>query len=44
MTKGYMQHDNIDYDETFTLVVKMTTICVVLVVVVTRGGIFIKWT
>ena len=33
MAKGYAQTHDIDYDETFVPVVKMTTVCLVLAVV-----------
>ena len=35
--KGYAQKHDIDYDETFAPVVKMTTVCVLLVVVTAKG-------
>ena len=37
MAKGYAQTHDIDYDETFVVVAKMTTVCVVLADVATRG-------
>ena len=37
MAKGYAQQHDIDHDETFAPVVKMTTVCVLLAVAVTKG-------
>ena len=35
--KGYAQQHAIDYDETFTPVAKMKTICVLIAVAATKG-------
>ena len=37
VAKDYAQQHNIDYGETFAPVVKMTTVCVFLVVVAVKG-------
>ena len=37
VTKGYTQKHGIDYDETFTLVMQMMTIHVLLAVAATKG-------
>ena len=38
MAKGYAQTHDIDYDETFASVVKMTIVCVVLAVATPLDG------
>ena len=37
IAKGYVQLHDIDYDETFTLVAKMTIVYVLLVIVAAKG-------
>ena len=37
MVKGYVQKHDIDYDETFALVAKMTTVHVLLAVAAAKG-------
>ena len=38
VAKGYTQQHDIDYDETFASVAKMTTFCVLLAVALTSDG------
>ena len=37
LAKGYAHQQNIDYDETFALVAKVTTVCVLLALAVAKG-------
>ncbi len=41
--KGFTQVEGIDFHETFTLVAKLKTVCCLLGLAVTMGGISTKW-
>ena len=41
VAKGYTQKHDVDYDETFAPVAKITTVHVVLALTVEKGGIYI---
>jgi hypothetical protein len=42
VAKGYAQTYGIDYEETYNLVAKMTTLRAIIVIATTRNGLYIK--